>query len=137
VTVNGLMVCPSYLGKVARLSYGTCRDTLAATYIPLTSKKAGDAARLGEDAKRIKYKELFSRFCFLPFSVETVGPWGADAKKCITLLGKKISSMSNDNKSTLYLTQRISLAIQRGNAASVLGTIPQSPDLEEIFYILK
>jgi hypothetical protein len=58
-------------------------------------------------------------------------------KKFITLLGKKISSMSNDNKSTLYLTQRISLAIQRGNAASVLGTIPQSPDLEEIFYILK
>jgi hypothetical protein len=45
--------------------------------------------------------------------------------------------MSNDNKSTLYLTQRISLAIQRGNAASVLGTIPLSPDLEEIFYILK
>jgi hypothetical protein len=83
------------------------------------------------------YKELFSRFCFLPFSVETLGPWGADAKKFITLLGKKISSMSNDNKSTLYLTQRISLAIQRGNAASVLGTIPQSPDLEEIFYILK
>jgi hypothetical protein len=83
------MVCPSYLGKVARLSYGTCRDTLAATYIPLTSKKAGDAARLGEDAKRIKYKELFSRFCFLPFSVETLGPWGADAKKFITLLGKK------------------------------------------------
>jgi hypothetical protein len=34
---------------------------------------------LGEDAKRNKYKELFSRFCFLPFSVETLGPWGADA----------------------------------------------------------
>jgi hypothetical protein len=130
VTVNGLMVCPSYLGKVGRLSYGnvTSRDTLAATYIPLTSKKAGDAARLGEDAKRIKYKELCSRFCFLAFSVET-GPSGADAKKFFTLLGKKISSMSNGNKSTLYLTQRISLAIQRGNAASV----PQSPDLEEIF----
>jgi hypothetical protein len=45
--------------------------------------------------------------------------------------------MHNDNKSILYLTQRISLAIQRGNAASVLGTIPLSPDLEEIFYILK
>jgi hypothetical protein len=31
-------------------------------------------------------------------------------------------------------SQRISLAIQRGNAASILGTIP---DLEESFYILK
>jgi hypothetical protein len=31
-------------------------------------------------------------------------------------------------------SQRISLAIQRDNAASILGTIP---DLEESFYILK
>jgi hypothetical protein len=53
---------------------------------------------LGEDAKRNKYKELFSRFCFLPFSVETLGPWGAGAKNVITFLGKKISSISNDNK---------------------------------------
>ena len=38
--------------------------------------------------------------------------------------------------STSYLTQRISLAIQRGNAASILGAIPQTRGLEEIFYIL-
>jgi hypothetical protein len=38
----------------------TCRDTLAATYIPLTSKKAGDAARLGEDAKRMKYSVILN-----------------------------------------------------------------------------
>jgi hypothetical protein len=37
------------------------------------------------------------------------------------------------NRYYVYLTQRISLAIQRGNAASILGTIPQSPDLKEIF----
>jgi hypothetical protein len=47
----------------------------------LTSRKAGDAGRLDEDVKRSKYNELFSRFCFLPFSVKTLGPWGADAKK--------------------------------------------------------
>jgi hypothetical protein len=77
---DGMSLIPWKGGK-ALLWDVTCRDTLAATYIPLISKNAGDAARLGEDTKIIKYKELFSRFCFLPFSMETLGPWGADAKK--------------------------------------------------------
>lgn len=34
-----------------------------------------------------------------------------------------------------YLYQRLSLAIQRGNVASVLGTLPQGPDLGGLFYI--
>ncbi|CAH1375490.1 unnamed protein product, partial [Tenebrio molitor] len=61
---DGMSLIPWKGGK-ALLWDVTCRDTLAATYIPLISKNAGDAARLGEDTKIIKYKELFSRFCFL------------------------------------------------------------------------
>jgi hypothetical protein len=49
-----------------------------------------------------KYKEFFPRFCFLPFSVETLDSWGAIF--FITLLGKKISSMKNDNKSILCIS---------------------------------
>jgi hypothetical protein len=39
------------------------------------------------------------------------------------------------NRDQLLLTQRISIAVQRGNAASVLGTIEDSSNdkLEEIF----
>jgi hypothetical protein len=53
-------------------------------------------------------------------------------------IGQKIQKITNESRSTSYLTQRISIAVQRGNAAPVLGTIEDSSNdkLEEIFYIL-
>jgi hypothetical protein len=67
-----------------------------------------------------------------------LGPWGDDAKKIINEIGQKIQKITNESRSTSYLSQRISIAVQRGNAASVLETIEDSSNdkLEEIFYIL-
>jgi hypothetical protein len=67
-----------------------------------------------------------------------LGPWGDDAKKIINEIGQKIQKITNESRSTSYLSQRISIAVQRGNAASVLGTTEDSSNdkLEEIFYIL-
>jgi hypothetical protein len=59
-------------------------------------------------------------------------------KKIINEIGQKIQKITNESRSTSYLSQRISIAVQRGNAASVLGTTEDSSNdkLEEIFYIL-
>jgi hypothetical protein len=43
---------------------------------------------------------------------------------------------SGDSKSKKFLFERISLAIQRGNAASIRGTFPDSAILSEIFEML-
>ena len=40
---------------------------------------------------------------------------------------------TGEKRSTFYLTQQISMSIQRGNAASVLGTVPNTEGLDEIF----
>ena len=40
---------------------------------------------------------------------------------------------SGEPRSTFFVTQRISIAIQRGNASCVLGTVPFSKGLESIF----
>jgi hypothetical protein len=40
-----------------------------------------------------------------------------------------------DSKSKKFLFERISLAIQRGNAASIRGTFPDSAILSEIFVL--
>jgi hypothetical protein len=108
---------------------------LAKSYIGLSSKKAGEAARLRENAKTV---ENYNNYHFVPIAIETLGPWGDDAKKIINDIGQKIQKITNESRSTSYLTQRISIAVQRGNAASVLGTIEDSNNdkLEEIFYIL-
>ena len=40
---------------------------------------------------------------------------------------------TGEKRSSFYLFQNISIAIQRGNASCVLGTIPHSEGLDEIF----
>jgi hypothetical protein len=42
---------------------------------------------------------------------------------------------SDDSKSKKFLFERSSLAIQRGNAASIRGTFPDSAILSEIFVL--
>jgi hypothetical protein len=45
----------------------------------------------------------------------------------------KIIAESGDSKSKKFFFERISLAIQRGNAASIRGTFPDCALLSEIF----
>ena len=42
---------------------------------------------------------------------------------------------TGEPRSYQFLCQRLSVAIQRGNAACVVGTVPGSRGLEDIFYI--
>ena len=62
-----------------------------------------------------------------------MGTFGADAKDLIRDLGSRLRAVTGEPRSATFLTQRISIAIQRGNAASVLATIPKSPNFYEIF----
>ena len=40
---------------------------------------------------------------------------------------------TGEKRSTYYIFQGISITIQRGNASCVLGTVPHSEGLDEIF----
>jgi len=51
--------------------------------------------------------------------------WGEEALSLVAELGRRISCVSGDLRSAAFLRQRIDIAIQRGNAASILGTIPR------------
>ncbi|PZC80794.1 hypothetical protein B5X24_HaOG213781 [Helicoverpa armigera] len=46
---------------------------------------------------------------------------------------KRLVDASRDQKAGYYLGQRISMAIQRGNATSLLGTLPVDSDGDEFF----
>lgn len=119
----------------------TCVDTLAQSYLNQTSKKSGSAASVAEVRKISKYQNLEQTYLFVPIAIETLGTWGTAAKKIISLLGHKISTACFDARSTTFLKQRISVAIQRGNAAAVLGTLPSNDmDLDSFFlfiYLIK
>ncbi|CAH2236225.1 jg22036 [Pararge aegeria aegeria] len=92
----------------------------------------GAAATSAEQAKRRKYENLDSSFIFVPFGVETLGPWGPEARALFKELSKRVIESSGDPRAGSYLGQRISLAIQRCNAASILGTVPRCGGFEDV-----
>ena len=115
----------------------TCSDTICKTYIHASSRVAGSAAERREKQKRSLYQSLGNNYVFCPFAVETLGTFGEESISLVHELGRRIRSETGEARSRLFLTQRISIAIQRGNAISILSTFPDhsSKQLSEIFYL--
>ena len=60
---------------------------------------------------------------YKPFSVETLGVFGEEARSPVRDVGRRLCAATGDPREPSYLRQRISVAIQRGNAASIRGTL--------------
>ena len=111
----------------------TVADTVCQTYIYKCSKNASAAADTRETQKISKYRCLANDYHFVPIGIETFGSFGSEGYKLIKSIGKRIFEATGEKRSTSFLFQRISMAIQRGNASCVLGTVPKSDGLDEIF----
>jgi hypothetical protein len=97
-------------------------DTLAPSHLALTSRVAGSAADSAEVIKARKYSDLNNLYEVIPIAIETLGSWGKIGDKFIKNIGVRISQITREPRACAFLKQRISIAIQRGNASSVLGT---------------
>ena len=100
----------------------TCPDTFAQSYVQASSIQAGSAAAAAEEKKTRKYSDIVSGVDFSPFAIETSGVWGEHALELVTEIGRRIAAATHDPRSTTFLRQRLSVAVQRGNAWCVLGT---------------
>lgn len=129
---DGMSLFPWKMGRPLVWD-ATCVDTLAPSHLPSSSCCAGAAAAAAENLKRRKYSNLVGSYIFEPFGVETLGPWGPSAHIIFKDLSKRLVDTSRDPKAGFYLGQRLSIAIQRGNAASLLGTLPVDGDEDEFF----
>jgi hypothetical protein len=90
---------------------------------------AGSAAQAAEAGKRQKYAGLGTGYTFYPVAIETMGSWGKDARELVSELGGRLATLSGDSRSSAFLRQRLSIAIQRGNAAAIRGTMPHDDSL--------
>ena len=104
-------------------------------HVSSTSKEAGLAAENAEKKKLAKYEYLRNGYILTPIAVETLGSWGQMGLKFIKDLGSRIADRTGDMRSTSYLFQSLSVAVQRGNAASVMGTIPPTKKLDELYLL--
>ena len=104
----------------------TCPETLAPSHVARSSNVAGAAASTAEQNKRSKYARLVSanNVIFVPVAIETLGSWGLEAVDLCRDIGARLSAITGDPRSHSFLVQRLGLAVQRGNAASVSGTLP-------------
>ena len=110
----------------------TCPDTFAPSHLGLASRGAGAVADQAEERKRTKYAELTTTHHFVSLAVETTGVFGSEAQRFFRELGRRIRDESGEPLAYQYLFQRISVAVQQGNAAAVLGT--SSPDDFDLIY---
>ena len=108
---------------------------MASSHIKDTVKQPGAAAEKAEKVKMAKYKPLQKDHYLVPVAVETFGAFGPMGATLIKSLGKKMQDKTGEKRSTFFLFQSISMAIQRGNAASVLGTTRTGEKLEEVYYL--
>ena len=82
----------------------------------------GMLAAVAEMRKGEKYQGLPSGYMFSPVVIETLGAFGPQSLGLLKELGSRIAAVSLEPKSTEYLFQWLSVAVQRGNCISVLGS---------------
>eukprot|EP00731_Ephydatia_muelleri_P034999 Em0091g2a len=132
---DGVSIVPWKCGQLLVWD-ATCPDTFAPSYSTIAAHQVGAVAQQAEDRKMQKYKHLDSCYFFTPVAIETSGVFGPKTTEFLKELGLRLRQVSGEANSFAYLTQRLSVAIQRGNAAFVLGTIKMDSEEEEFLLFL-
>ena len=70
-----------------------------------------------------KYHDLQSNYHFQPVAIETTGVYGKSTVPFLSGLSNKLVDVSGDPRECQWLHQRLSLAVARGNAASILACV--------------
>jgi len=118
---DGITTMPWSRGKSLAWDF-TCPDTLAASHLNKAVTGPGQVANHAEQLKIAKYAALSTEYEFVPIAIETFGPIGDEGTTFLQELGRRIEAVTKDTRTRSFLWQRLSVAVQKGNAACVLGT---------------
>ena len=132
---DGVTVVPWGSGKLLTWDV-TCPDTFAPSYTSSATSEAGAVAALAEGRKQSKYTCLEPIYSFTPVAIESSRVCGPLTLELLKDLGRRLSRVTGEDSSYTYLLQRLSVAVQRGNSASILGTLLYCILLYFIFLVL-
>jgi len=90
-------------------------DTVASSYLSISSACAAAAAEAVSKRKEDEYTEIACNYHLLPIAFETFGPIIQVVTDFISALGHRILSITDDLRES-FLSRRLSVAIQRFNA---------------------
>jgi hypothetical protein len=100
----------------------TCPDTLTASHVNRAVTGPGEVDNEAERKKIEKDAQLATGYQFIPIAIATLDPIGTEATSFLQELGYRIVAVTLDMRSRSFLWQRLSVAVQRGNAACIAGT---------------
>ena len=129
---DGITLAPWEEGK-----HVTCVDLLAPSRIENGSvANPGTAAEDAEELKTAKYVCLTDKgYIFQPLAFEIQGGVGPSTSTFLKNLCKKLCVFNQENRAGSFFRQRLSLAIQACNAASVVGRVRDEDHLSELYYL--
>ena len=119
---DGCSILPWKLGKTL------VWDTYTFSHVSVAARKAGAVAAKTEHLKSAKYATLKVSHHFVPFAVEMSGVLSQAALSLVWDIGQCLCQATGEEHSKEYPLQRIAIAVQRGNAAAVLGTLERRED---------
>ena len=105
---DGVTVVPWKCGKLLVWDT-TSPDTFALSYIPSATSEAGAVAALAEGKKKAKYSCLDTSYSFTPVAIESSGVFGLLTLDFLRDLGNRIKLATGEEKSFMYLLQRLSV----------------------------
>jgi len=101
----------------------TCSDTFAPSYADQASTAGGEVAARAEARKCTKYSAHSVTHTFTPVAIETSEVIGTLSLLFLKELGKRVRQQTGDIRASSSILQRLSVAMQRGNSASILGSL--------------
>ena len=124
---DGVTLIPWKQGKCLAWDV-TMPDTYAQSHLPTTTTNVGHAADKSAVSKTQKYQTILQTHLFTPIAIETAGVWNSQAREFTKERGKCISTVTGEIKETSYIFQQVSVAIQRGNMLSFIGSFTIDTD---------
>ena len=99
----------------------TCVHTFAGVHLNRSAMEAGTAANSAEERKRRKYAALAEAHQFEPIAVETMGVHGECTGATLRAIGRRLVEVTEEPREVNWFRQNLAIAIQRGNAFSILS----------------
>ena len=124
---DGMTIFPYSRGR-SLVWDATCVDSFAPSNVIRSAIEPSSAAAAAERAKRVKYSARDERYLFEPVALETTCVFGPSTLKIVKDLGRRLREATGEPRETMWLKQRLGMAVLRGNAFSVLAAAGREPD---------
>ena len=121
-----------YTWQVLDLGHYSSGHSLPVLFWPML-KECGSCRKCKRDYQILKVHRIGQHILFHPYWYRNIRLLGIGRTQTCHWNRQKSHGRNRGKNSAFFLFQSISIAIQRGNASCILGTVPHSEGLDEIF----